>query len=100
MAPANLRELSERELHELVAETEGHDSQVTGIVGFFYRMYRAEVLGRGNGVNGDDVLEGGCGEGVMFEGTAMSPVQMDISITRGSRAVGKGRVVLVGDGFV
>ena len=28
MAPANLRELSERELHELVAEAEGHDSQV------------------------------------------------------------------------
>ncbi len=29
MAPANLRELSERELHEYVADVEGHDSQVT-----------------------------------------------------------------------
>ena len=36
----------ERELHEYVAEVEGHDSQVTGVVGYFYAMYRAEVLAR------------------------------------------------------
>ncbi len=41
MAPASPRELSERALHEYVAEVEGHDSQVTGVVGYFYRMYRA-----------------------------------------------------------
>ena len=38
--------LSERALHEYVAEVEGHESQVTGVVGYFYRMYRAEVLAR------------------------------------------------------
>ena len=38
--------LSERALHEYVAEVEGHDSQVTGVVGYFYAMYRAEVLAR------------------------------------------------------
>ena len=47
MAPANPRELSERELHEYVAGVEGHESQITGLVGYFYQMYRAEVLARG-----------------------------------------------------
>ena len=40
------RSLTERALHEYVAEVEGHDSQVTGVVGYFYAMYRAEVLAR------------------------------------------------------
>ena len=99
MAPASPRELSERELHEYVAEVEGHDSQVTGIVGYFYRMYRAEVLARIDGVNGCDVLEIGCGEGMMFDGTSTSPVQMDVSFTRVSRAAGKCRYLLCGDGY-
>ena len=95
----NPRELSERELHEYVAEVEGHDSQVTGIVGYFYRTYRAEVLARVGGVDGRDILEIGCGEGMMFDGTAISPVQMDVSITRVSRAAGKCRFLLCGDGY-
>lgn len=99
MAPASPRELSERELHEYVAAVEGHDSQVTGIVGYFYRMYRAEVLARVDGVAGKDILEVGCGEGMMFDGTAMSPVQMDVSITRVSRASGKCRFLLCADGY-
>ena len=99
MAPANPRELSERELHEYVADAEGHDSQVTGVVGYFYRMYRAEVLARVGGVRGKDVLEIGCGEGMMFDGTDVSPVQMDVSITRVSRAAGKCRYLLCGDGY-
>jgi ubiquinone/menaquinone biosynthesis C-methylase UbiE len=99
MAPANPRELSERELHEYVADVEGHDSQVTGVVGYFYRMYRAEVLARLEGVGGQDVLEVGCGEGMMFEGTSVSPVQMDVSLTRVSRAAGKCRYLLCGDGY-
>jgi SAM-dependent methyltransferase len=99
MAPANPRELSERELHEYVAEVEGHESQVTGVVGYFYRMYRAEVLSRVDGVSGKDVLEIGCGEGMMFDGTDVSPVQMDVSITRVSRAAGKCRYLLCGDGY-
>lgn len=99
MAPANPRELSERELHEYVAEVEGHDSQVTGVVGYFYRMYRAEVLARVDRVAGRDVLEIGCGEGMMFDGTATSPVQMDVSFTRVARAAGKCRYLLCGDGY-
>jgi ubiquinone/menaquinone biosynthesis C-methylase UbiE len=82
-----------------VADVEGHDSQVTGVVGYFYRMYRAEVLARLEGVGGQDVLEVGCGEGMMFEGTSVSPVQMDVSLTRVSRAAGKCRYLLCGDGY-
>ena len=99
MAPANPRELSERELHEYVAEVEGHDSQVTGVVGYFYRMYRAEVLARVEGVRGSDILEIGCGEGMMFDRTGTSPVQMDVSFTRVSRAAGRCQYLLCGDGY-
>jgi SAM-dependent methyltransferase len=107
MAPASPRELTrrapgqmdERQLHEYVAEVEGHDSQITGIVGYFYRMYRAEVLGRVEGVDGKDILEIGCGEGMMFDGTGTSPMQMDVSYTRVSRAAGKCRFLLCGDGY-
>jgi len=91
--------LSERELHEYVAEVEGHDSQVTGVVGYFYAMYRAEVLARVDGAAGRDILEIGCGEGMMFEGTATQPVQMDVSATRVRRALGKGRRLLCADGY-
>jgi SAM-dependent methyltransferase len=95
----NPRELNERDLHEYVAEVEGHESQVTGVVGYFYRMYRAEVLARVAGVNGRDILEVGCGEGMMFEDTGISPVQMDVSMTRVARAAGKCRFLLCADGY-
>ena len=62
-AEVDPRSLSERELHEYVAEVEGHESQVTGVVGYFYRMYRAEVLARLGGVTNREILEIGCGEG-------------------------------------
>ena len=52
MAPASPRELNERELHEYVAAVEGHESQTVGVVGYFYRMYRAEVLDRVVGLRG------------------------------------------------
>jgi len=91
--------IGERELHEYVAEAEGHDSQVTGVVGYFYRMYRAEVLARVGGLHGRDILEIGCGEGMMFEGSGMQPVQMDVSMTRVERAVGKCRLLLCADGY-
>ncbi len=99
MAQVNPRELNERDLHEYVAEVEGHDSQVTGVVGYFYRMYRAEVLARVEGVPGRRILEVGCGEGMMFDGTATTPVQMDVSMTRVARAAGKCRFLLCGDGY-
>lgn len=99
MALASPRDLGERELHEYVAEVEGHESQVTGIVGHYYRMYRAEVLARVAGVRGRDILEIGCGEGLMFEGTGTNPVQMDVSITRVRRASGKCRFLLCADGY-
>ena len=99
MRPAAMTGARERALHEYVAEVEGHDSQVTGVVGYFYAMYRAEVLARVQGQRGRDVLEVGCGEGMMFDGTGMQPVQMDVSMTRVSRATGKGRLLLCADGY-
>jgi SAM-dependent methyltransferase len=95
----NPRALSERALHEYVAEVEGHDSQVTGVVGFFYRMYRNEVLARVAGMSGPQILEVGCGEGMMFDGTGIQPVQMDVSMTRVARAIGKCRYLLCADGY-
>src|SRR6185295_9349368 len=99
MRQAARHRLSERDLHEYVAEVEGHDSQVTGVVGRFYAMYRAEVLARVAGRQGRDILEIGCGEGLMFEGTGIHPVQMDVSMTRVTRASGKGRLRLCADGY-
>jgi SAM-dependent methyltransferase len=99
MRQAARHRLSERALHEYVAEVEGHDSQVTGVVGYFYAMYRAEVLARVASLRGRDILEVGCGEGMMFEGTGTHPVQMDVSVTRLTRAAGKGRLLLCADGY-
>ena len=99
MRQAARHRLSERELHEYVADVEGHDTQVTGVVGYFYAMYRAEVLARVQGLPGRDILEVGCGEGMMFDGTGTQPVQMDVSLTRVSRATGKGRFLLCADGY-
>jgi SAM-dependent methyltransferase len=97
--PAASHKRSERELHEHVAEVEGHESQVTGVVGYFYEMYRAQVLERVRGVRGRDILEVGCGEGMMFAGAGVQPVQMDVSFTRVKRAVGKCRLLLCADGY-
>src|SRR5262249_46235644 len=99
MPPAARHRLSERELHEYVAEVEGHDSQVTGVVGYFYAMYRAEVLARVRGLAGRGILELRCGEGVMFEGPGRGPVQMDVWVPRVTRAVGRGRLLLCADGY-
>jgi SAM-dependent methyltransferase len=104
MGGTSLRNLTERELHEYVAEVEGHGSQVTGIVGYFYRMYRAEVLARLSNVSGRNILEIGCGEGKMFDDTDTRPVQMDASMTR-LRALRLGmngaasRFLLCADGY-
>ena len=99
MPPAARRSLSERDLHEYVAEIEGHQSQVTGIVGHYYAMYRREVLSRLDGASGRGVLEIGCGEGMMFDGVPIGPVQMDVSLTRVKRASGKCRFLLCADGY-
>ena len=93
------RSLSERELHEYVAEVEGHESQVTGVVGHFYQMYRSAVLARVAETAPRDILEIGCGEGHMFEGTGITPVQIDVSMRRLSHAVNRGRWVLCADGY-
>lgn len=95
----NPREMTENELHEYVAEVEGHEGQMTGVVGYFYRKYRAEVLHRVAGMNGRDILEVGCGEGVMFEGTGMTPIQMDVSMRRLAHARQINRGVLCADGY-
>jgi SAM-dependent methyltransferase len=99
MRQAARHRLSERALHEWVAEVEGHDSQVTGVVGYFYAMYRTAVLARIRGLAGRDILEVGCGEGMMFDGAGTQPVQMDVSLTRVARAAGKGRLLLCADGY-
>jgi SAM-dependent methyltransferase len=96
---ASPRDLSERELHEHVAQVEGHESQVTGVVGYFYAMYRREVLARLEGVDGRDILEIGCGEGMMFDGVGTYPMQMDVSMTRLRRAIGKSRRLVCADGY-
>jgi ubiquinone/menaquinone biosynthesis C-methylase UbiE len=90
---------AERQLHEYVAEVEGHHSQVTGVVGYFYRLYRNEVLARAGALDGREILEVGCGEGMMFDGTSTTPVQMDVSMTRVARARGRARYLLCADGY-
>jgi ubiquinone/menaquinone biosynthesis C-methylase UbiE len=91
--------MTENELHEYVAEVEGHGSQVTGVVGYFYEMYRREVIARVTGVPNHEILEVGCGEGMMFEGTDIKPIQMDVSMRRVRFAREKGQSALCGDGY-
>jgi len=91
--------LSERELHEAVAEAESHDDQLTGVVGFFNRRVRDHVLRRIDAVNGLDLLEVGCGEGHMFAGTDIRPVQMDVSMIRLRRAASSSRWLVCADGY-
>ncbi len=93
------RKLTENELHDYVAELEGHGSQVTGVVGYFYAQYRKEVLARLAGVPNHAILEVGCGEGMMFDGTDIAPIQMDVSMRRVRYAKAKGQAVLCGDGY-
>ena len=95
----NPRKMTENELHEYVAETESHGSQVTGIVGYFYEMYRREVIARVQGTPNPEILEIGCGEGMMFEGTNIAPIQMDVSMRRVQFARAKGQAALCGDGY-
>lgn len=99
MPPRAWRNLSERELHERVAEIEGHASQVRGVVGYFYRMYQAEAVRRLEGCSDADVLEIGCGEGMMFNGSAICPVQMDVSLTRLGRVRERNRRFLCADAY-
>jgi SAM-dependent methyltransferase len=93
------RRMTENQLHEHVAEIEGHGSQVTGGVGYFYEMYRREVIERVTGTPNRDILEVGCGEGMMFDGTAIAPIQMDVSMRRVRFARQKGQLALCGDGY-
>jgi SAM-dependent methyltransferase len=96
---ADPKKMTENELHEYVAEMEGHGSQVTGVVGYFYEMYRREVIARVTGVPNREILEVGCGEGMMFEGTGIVPVQMDVSMRRVHFARDKGQPAICGDGY-
>lgn len=93
------KRMTENELHEYVAEVEGHGSQVTGIVGYFYQMYRREVIARVQGTPNREILEVGCGEGMMFDGTGIRPIQMDVSMRRVQFARRKGQPALCGDGY-
>ena len=77
---ADPKKMTENQLHEYVAEMEGHGSQVTG-------------------VPNREILEVGCGEGMMFEGTGIAPVQMDVSMRRVRFARDKGQPAICGDGY-
>lgn len=99
MVTGNPRKMTENELHEYVAEIEGHGSQVTGVVGYFYEMYRREVIARVSGTPNREILEVGCGEGMMFDGTSIVPIQMDVSMRRVKFAREKGQPALCGDGY-
>ena len=99
MPPRRWRRLSERELHERVAEVDPHDSQVTGVVGYFYRMGQREVLSRVQGYRGGEVLEIGCGDGMMFNDSGIHPVQMDVSMTRLRRARARAKRLLCADAY-
>jgi SAM-dependent methyltransferase len=96
---ADRRKMTENELHEYVAEIEGHGSQVTGVIGYFYEMYRREVIARVTGTPNREILEVGCGEGMLFDGTDIVPVQMDVSIRRVRFARDKGQPAICGDGY-
>ena len=100
MAPASPRELSERELHEYVADVEGHDSQVIGR----RRLLLPDVPRGGarsrrraprarhprNRLRRRDDVRRHAGD---------APVQMDVSMTRVARASGKCRLLLCADGY-
>ena len=93
------KRMTENELHDYAAEHDSHEGQMHGVVGFFYRKYRAEVIARVQGTPGHEILEVGCGEGVMFDDTGIHPVQMDVSMKRLALARAKGNTVLCGDGY-
>ena len=93
------KRMTENELHEYVAEIEGHGSQVTGVVGYFYGTYRREVIARVQNTPNRDILEVGCGEGMMFDGTEIMPIRMDVSMRRVQFARDKGHAALCGDGY-
>ena len=100
MAPASPHELSERELHEYVAEVEGHDSQVTGVVGYFYAMYRAEVLARVSGVRRTRHARGRLRRRHDVRRHGHAPVQMDVSIDATLRARRQSAAMLIcADGY-
>ena len=95
----NPKKMTENELHDYVAEIEGHGSQVTGVVGYFYAAYRREVIARVQGTPNRDILEVGCGEGLMFDGTGIMPIRMDVSMRRVRFARQKGHAALCADGY-
>jgi SAM-dependent methyltransferase len=99
MRRRDLKGMTENELHDYVAQIEGHGSQVTGIIGHFYEMYRREVIARVRSTPNRDILEVGCGEGMMFDGTGIVPVQMDVSMRRVRFARAKGQPAICAEGY-
>jgi SAM-dependent methyltransferase len=58
-----------------------------------------EIFKRIEGCPGRDMLEIGCGEGMMFAESSINPVQMDVSAIRLERARGKGRWLICADAY-
>ena len=59
----------------------------------------AVVIARVTGTANKDILEVGCGEGMMFAGTPIAPMQMDVSMRRVRFARDKGQPAICGDGY-
>ncbi|MBN1993480.1 MAG: methyltransferase domain-containing protein [Anaerolineae bacterium] len=90
---------SERDLHERVAQTESHEAQLQGIVGWFYNFYRQatfEFLAR---LPQARALEIGCGEGTLLRGLDIEVIQLDISVHRLNKARNENARLLCADGL-
>jgi SAM-dependent methyltransferase len=92
-------DLDERALHDRVAEDEGHEALFTGVVGYFTRLVRRYVLERLPPNRGRQILEVGCGEALFFEGTGVTPLQVDVSMVRLRRARLRARHLVCADGY-
>ncbi len=89
----------ERKLHEEVAQRESHESQISGIVGWFYRSYISATCSFLDRHPRERVLEVGCGEGVLLRDSGFSPIQLDISMKRLEKAKATGNPLVCADGM-
>lgn len=80
--PELAEHLEERQLHEQVAQTHGHEVQCHGLVGWFYRLCVSETMRHLRRFPAEIIVEGACGEGLFFRGSEFSPIQLDVSWTR------------------
>ena len=88
----------ERLLHEETAHLDTHEAQTRGVVGWFYRLYIEETL-RFVRDNPGRLLDIGSGEGMIFKNSVVSPVQLDVSFTRLTRAAEYNGLLICADAY-